>query len=84
MKQLAEIYIKHLKGEELTVEELRFLYEIDREIHTFDYQEDTRIKKILTKNKTKKHLAKIFNCQKTKLFFTIPKSQMKQLFYGVI
>lgn len=49
-KMLTEIY----KKEDLTKEEIRFLYETDRAIEQFGYQEDPRIKKICCKRNAKK------------------------------
>ena len=46
-KKLAEIYLKHLNNQELTQEELRFIYEIDRDIKGFGYERDPRIEEIL-------------------------------------
>jgi hypothetical protein len=48
-KKLAEIYLKHLNNQELTQAELRFIYEIDRDIKGFGYRRDPRIEKILRK-----------------------------------
>jgi len=47
MRQLTEIYRKHTDGEELTREDLRFLYEIDEKIEGFGYENDPRIGNIL-------------------------------------
>jgi len=43
MRQLTEIFAKHKKGEELTKEQLWFIYEIEREIEGFGYEKDPRI-----------------------------------------
>ncbi|GIW66640.1 MAG: hypothetical protein KatS3mg095_0538 [Candidatus Parcubacteria bacterium] len=70
MKELAEIYSKHLQKQELTSEELRFLYEIDREIIGFGYQKDLRIEEILRGRDYKKDLARIFNCREDQIALT--------------
>ena len=47
MKRLTDIDNRHQAGQELTKEDLRFLYEIDSAIEGFGYQTDPRIKEIL-------------------------------------
>ena len=54
MKTLTQIYKKDEAGEELTKEELRFIYEIDSNIEGFGYNQDPRIKKLLEKRKGSK------------------------------
>ena len=60
MKLLTEIDNKDQKGEELTKEELRFLYEIDSEIEGFGWQKDPRINEIKKKRNVKKDLSKYY------------------------
>ncbi len=60
MKRLTEIYNTY-KNRDLTIEELRFLYEIDENIKCFGYKVDPRIKEILGERSIKEDLAKIFN-----------------------
>ncbi len=62
-RKLAEIYLKHLNNQELTQEELRFIYEIYRKIKIFGYGRDPRIEKILRSRDKRKDLAVIFNYQ---------------------
>ncbi len=63
MKQMTHIYNKHQNNEELTIEELIFLYEINSKIEGFGYKEDPRIEEIINKRPNKKSdLARIFNC----------------------
>jgi hypothetical protein len=66
-KKLAEIYLKHLNNQELTQEELRFIYEIDREIKNFGYRRDQRIEEILRSRDKRKDLSIIFNCQEDEI-----------------
>lgn len=47
MKQLTEIEEKHKSGEQLTKENIRFLYEFDSKIEGFGYDKDPRIEEIL-------------------------------------
>lgn len=60
MKILTEIDNKLQKGEELTKEELMFLYEIDGEIEGFGWKKDPRIDEIKEKRDNKKDLSKCF------------------------
>ncbi len=69
MKKLTEIYDNY-KDRELTIEELRFLYEIDENIIGFGYQKDPRIKEILDKRNIKEDLAKIYNINEEELGIT--------------
>jgi hypothetical protein len=66
-KKLAEIYLKHLNNQELTQEELRFIYEIDREIKRFGYERDPRIEEILRNRNKRKDLSQIFNCRENEI-----------------
>jgi len=66
-KKLAEIYLKHLNNQELTQEELRFIYEIDKEIKGFGYERDSRIEEILTSRNKRKDLSIILNCQESEI-----------------
>ncbi len=52
---------------ELTLEELRFLYEIDSQIEGFGYRKDPRIEKIKSKRNIKQDLVKIFNCNEDEI-----------------
>ena len=69
-KKLAEIYIKHLNNQELTKEDLRFIYEIDREIKGFGYNKDPRIEEILRQRDIKKDLVYIFNTTEDRISLT--------------
>ena len=70
MKKLAEIYLKHYQGQELTKEDLRFIYEIDEEIEGFGYRKDPRIEEIIKERNIKKDLAKIFDCREDQISLT--------------
>ena len=56
MKLLTLIDKKVNNNIELTLDELKFLYEIDDQIKGFGYEEDPRIKEIKRKRKKKKRL----------------------------
>jgi len=70
MKRLAAIHIKYKRQEELSKEDLRFLYEIDRKIHTTGYDRDPRITEILKKRDIKGDLAFIFGVSKDQISTT--------------
>ena len=67
MKRLATIHLKHKRREELSQEDLRFLYEIDGKIHTTGYGRDPRITKILKGRDIKDDLS---------LVLSIPREQI--------
>ena len=62
MKMLTLIYNKHKNKEELTKEELKFLYEIENEIISFGYDIDPRIKEIKRSRNIKYDLSCVFDC----------------------
>jgi len=70
MKQLANIHIKSLQGEELLKDDLRFLYEIDKEIHSTGFDRDPRIAQILKGRDIKEDLSLILNTSKDKISTT--------------
>jgi hypothetical protein len=71
MKRLAEIYFKHLNGQELDKDDLRFLYQIDRKIEGFGNEADPRIGEILKNRNQKKDCALFFDCRENQIaFFT--------------
>ncbi|MDR2337410.1 MAG: hypothetical protein LBE20_02030 [Deltaproteobacteria bacterium] len=63
MQRLTDIDNRAKTGEELTVEDLRFLYEIDGRIEGFGYSNDPRIKELLENRNKKQDLSQIFNCK---------------------
>ena len=67
MKLLTEFEFKVQRGEELSPEELRFLYEIDRKIQGFGYAKDPRIRKIISQRDKNKDYALIFNVKKSEV-----------------
>jgi len=70
MKQLTEINKKVKANQELTKEDLIFLYEINEKIQGFGYQEDLRIEEIRKTRDLKQDLANIFNCSKNQISTT--------------
>jgi hypothetical protein len=61
MDILTELYKKFNNNVDFSMEELRFLYEIDEYIVGFGHQHDPRINEILSKRDIYKDLSKIFN-----------------------
>lgn len=66
MEILTKIY-RDYKNRELTIDELRFLYEIDVEIEGFGYDKDPRIEEILLNRNFKKDLSKVFSCSEDQI-----------------
>ena len=61
MEKLTKIYKKYKSNIELSIEELRFLYEIDEYIVGFGHKHDPRIYEIISKRDIYKDLSKVFN-----------------------
>ncbi len=66
MEMLTSIY-KEYKIRELSIEELKFLYEIDNKIQGFGYCEDPRIKEIINNRNFKSDLSKALNCSEIEI-----------------
>lgn len=88
MKLLTNIYNKYLNKEELTKDELRFLYELDELIYGFGYRSDPRIKEILDERNKLEDLMLLCECDKEQIIFdgdyyTLQKSAKPiKYFYG--
>lgn len=67
MSLLTKIDNKVKNKEELTIEELRFLYEIDSKIEGFGWQKDPRIKQIKKERNIKKDLSIIFDIKEEQI-----------------
>lgn len=70
MRELTKIYKKHKNHEELTKQELLFLYETEDVIIGFGYEKDPRIKEIIDTRNIKKDLAFAFDCQEENISLT--------------
>ncbi|MBQ9854481.1 MAG: hypothetical protein IJO57_05570 [Bacilli bacterium] len=68
MRILTQIY-KIFRTRELTASELRFLYEIDKEIIGFGYKKDPRIDEIISSRNKRKDYATIFSCKEDEIAF---------------
>jgi len=67
MKRMTEI---ETKGNDLSKEDLRFLYEIDGKVQGFGYQKDPRIDEILNGRNTKEDIALTIGCKKEEVSTT--------------
>ena len=67
MEMLTKIYKKHNNNEELTKEELTFLYELDDEIEGFGYGEDPRVEEILENRDPHSDIAYLFNIKESQV-----------------
>lgn len=67
IKKITTIVKKNNEGIVLSIDDLRFLYEIDKKIKTFTAYKDSRIKKILKYRNPKEDLSKIFECDPEKI-----------------
>ena len=70
MKTLTVIEKKYRNDEELTKEDLRFLYEIDSKIEGFGYQKDPRINEIIQGRDIKKDISLITGFSKEEISIT--------------
>ncbi len=70
MKRLTEIEKHHLRGEKLSKEDLRFLYEIDTSIMGFGYDKDPRILEIIGGRNIKSDLATALGIKESEISFT--------------
>ena len=70
MKLLTLIDKKVNKNIELSLDELKFLYEIDNEIEGFGYEKDPRIQEIINKRNQKKDYALIYNINENEIALT--------------
>jgi len=70
MTMLTALTVKQSKNEELSVEELRFLHEIDQPIEGFGNREDPRVEEIVKQRNKRSDFAKIFNVRTEEISFT--------------
>lgn len=70
MRRLTEIEKKHKKAEELTKDELRFLYELDSEIEGFGYEKDPRVVEITLERNVKQDISLITGFKASEISLT--------------
>ena len=81
MKVLTEIYNKQKNNQEMSVEELTFLYEIDSKIEGFGYQKDPRIEEVLSERNIKSDLSRVFNCKESQISLEGEKFSNDTIYY---
>jgi len=62
MKKMTELSEKSEEGREFSIEDLRFLYEIDSKIQGFGYEKDPRIEKLIEGRDKRVDLSKTLDC----------------------
>ena len=62
MKKMTELEERNEKGEELSTDDLRFLYQIDSKIEGFGYEDDPRIEEIIQGRDTRSDLSLVIGC----------------------
>lgn len=67
MKQVTAIETKQKNREELSLDDLRFIYEVDRDIEGFGYLSDPRIEEIQNKRDKRTDGLAIFGCNSNEL-----------------
>ncbi len=67
LKKLTHIHKKFQNNKELTVEDLKFIYEIEENITGVVPNQDPRIKEILSKRDIRYDLSVIFNCKEEEI-----------------
>ncbi len=67
MKLLTEIEKKTNLNQDLTENDLKFLYEVDSEIVGFGWNKDPRVEEIRSKRNKKRDLALIYNCSESNI-----------------
>lgn len=70
MKRMTDITKKHRTGQELSKEDLRFIYELDGEIEGFGYQRDPRIEETIAQRDQRKDLADVLNYRPEQIALT--------------
>lgn len=84
MTLLTKIYEKNNEGEELTKDELAFLYEVNSLIQGFGYRNDPRIEEIINTRNFKDDLSLTLNCKPTEISDNIEdlKNQENIVYYN--
>ena len=70
MKRMTEIEERNEKGEELTEDDLRFLYQIDSKIEGFGYEDDPRIEELLEGRDKRADLSLVIGCSPEEISLT--------------
>ena len=67
LEKLTVIYNKNENSEELTTDELKFIYELDKKIGFFGWKQDSRIEQIKSNRNVKQDLCKILDCSENEI-----------------
>jgi len=70
MKRMTEITQKYRDGQELTREDLRFVYEVDKPIEGFGYGKDPRIKEVIDDRDIRSDLVFVLDVQPEEISLT--------------
>ena len=70
MKRLTLIEEKQKNNQELTLDDLKFLYEVDSRIEGFGYQKDPRIKEIISKRDKRKDIVFAYGVNEDEVAFS--------------
>lgn len=86
LKRITEIDQKNKNNIPLSIEDLRFIYEIDRDIKNFTIYKDKRIEEIIATRNIKEDLAKVFNCMPEQISTNMREFGEKDIvaYYGTI
>ena len=82
MKELTKIYKKHQRKEDLTKEDLTFLYEIYEEINGFGYEKDPRVEEIKKERNKRQDVAFIFDCKEEQIAFSKKELRNDTVYYS--
>lgn len=78
MKLLTNIYNKYLNKEELTKDELRFLYGVEGKILGFGFDDDPRVSEIIITRNKRKDLAYILDCSEEEICLSEKELDLKK------
>ena len=70
MKRLTLIEEKQKNNQELSLDDLKFLYEVDSEIKGFGYEKDPRIEEIISKRNKRKDVAFVYDINEDEIAFS--------------
>ena len=70
MKLLTLIEEKHKNNQELSLDDLKFLYELDSRIEGFGYQKDPRIEEIISKRDKRKDISCAYSINEDEIAFS--------------
>ncbi len=81
MRRLTKIEKQSLSQEELSLDDLKFLYELDRKIEGFGYENDPRIAEILARRDALSDISKITGLKRDEISTTEKEARNKKIKY---